>query len=134
MKARWSWLVVLALTAVGCDTRYEGLSFSRIEGPAEAKVGEDGIELAEGRVVTFEVTPRAIDNRRDYDITDEVDLDSTVTSVARVEEGVKVDTWMILGVEAGDADLEVRVNGDVEDHIPITILPAPSFDDEEDDG
>lgn len=124
----------VVMLGLGCDARYEGLTFSRIEGPPEAKVDENGIELTAGRAVKFTVRPRAIDERRDYDVTDEVDLDSTASSVARVEEGVKVDSWVILGVSAGDAELEVRINGEVEDHIPLTILAAPILDDEEDDG
>ncbi len=116
-------MLLAGLLVGGCGPSYDGLRVTVLEGAETAEVDSAGIELVHGRVVLFEVEPRSSGNK-DYEVSDIVELASTDEAVARIEPGVKVDTWMMLGVAPGEAELEVRINGTAEDLIPVTILAA----------
>ncbi len=116
-------ILVAALFAAACSPSYDGLRMTVLEGASTAEVDSAGIELVHGRVVVFEARPvSSVD--KDYEVSDTVELESTDDGVARVEPGVLVNTWMMFGVEPGDTEVEVRINGTTEDRIPVTIVSA----------
>lgn len=115
--------LIAGLLVGGCSPSYGGLKMTVLQGSSTAEVRSSGIDLVHGRVVVFEVQARSSASK-DYEVSDIVSLASTDDGVARVEPGVKVDTWMMFGVEPGSADLEVSINGSTEDLIPVTIVAA----------
>lgn len=114
-------LGVVALVVGACGADYDGLEISLVGGDAK-DIDRDGMIVTEGRAAVVEVEPRS--RRRDYEATDELTLESLDESIARVDPGVQVDTWMVMGIAPGEVDVEVRINGSFEDRITITVEEA----------
>ena len=114
-------LGMLGLVLAACGPDYDGLSITLVGGDAE-DIDRDGMVVTEGRAAVIEVEPRS--RRKDFDATDELTLESADESVAQVDPGVRVDTWMVRGVAPGETDVEVRIDGALEDRITITVKEA----------
>jgi hypothetical protein len=112
--------ILVGVSACGPD--YDGLEITLVGGDAE-QIDRDGMVVMEGRAAVIEVDPRS--SRKDYDASDELTLESSDAEIARVDPGVHVDTWMVMGVAPGDAEVRVRINGTVEDRLTVTVEEAP---------
>lgn len=111
--------LVLA-SATACTPSYATLEVERIHGSSDAEVSADGFVVPEGTLVVF--TADAVSSSvRDYEVTEELELSSVDPSVARVEQGLAVGTWMIMGVAQGSTTIEVRIDGVREDQIPVDV-------------
>lgn len=114
-------LALLIAGASACTPSYEALEVDWIQGPVAAEVSSGELSVPEGRLVVFSAKPGS-SRIRDYDATHALELVSESPTVARVEQGLAVGTWMIMGVSQGRTVLEVRVDGELEDRIPIDVI------------
>ena len=111
--------LVLA-SATACTPSYETLEVERIRGSSDAEVSASGFVVPEGTVVVF--TADAVSSSvREYQVTEVLELSSVDPTVARVEQGLAVGTWMIMGVAQGSTKVEVRIDGVLEDEIPVDV-------------
>jgi len=127
MKVRHALIAGLVVLA-GCDERFEHITTRKTGGSTLARVADNEIRLPAGRLVIFRVTAHALEGARDYDATDTIELSEIDSSIVRLEEGVRVDTWVAYGEHEGTTELEVRVNGRVEDQIGLEVTPKPEED------
>jgi hypothetical protein len=111
------------LTLAACGSPYETLEVQRIAGDAQASLSDGAMEVTEGRVVVFEAKPIAASSHRDFDALDTLQLRATDPDVATVARGLATNTWMLIGGRAGETDLQVRVNGELEEIISVRVHP-----------
>ncbi len=114
-----SW-VVIGLSA--CGSQYESIDVRRVGGHVEARGSHSGFTVPEGGLLVFDVGANAEGSSRDYDVTDVVELSSQDVEVARFVQGLATDSWMLMGVHAGQTSVDVRINGEVVEQIPVDIL------------
>lgn len=112
---------LLLLGASACDPRYETIEVERVSGHFEARASGSKFTVPEGGLLVFEVDPGSA-VRRDYEILDELELRTRDASVARLHQGLATGTWMLMGVEVGQTELEVHINGVLEDVIPVDVV------------
>jgi len=124
---RTSFIAGIALLAslAGCQSDYETLRVRRLAGPEQSEATGRGFILPEGRILVFSANPIARDAAEDYDVTDTLELRSVDSQIARVVPGVRVDTWALSAGSAGQTELEVFVNGEFQETIPV-IVDIPS--------
>ena len=113
-------LAVLASLA-GCQSDYETLRVRRLAGAEQAEASGGGFIVPEGRVVVFTAKPVSSDTAEDYDVTDTLELRSVDSRIARVVPGVRVDTWAITAGSVGQTEIEVFVNCDFQEAIPVGV-------------
>jgi len=120
MRAGLCSLVVVGLGA--CGSRYESIDVRRVGGHVEARGSHSGFSVPEGGLLVFEVGANAAGSSRDYDVTDVVELSSQEPEVARFAQGLASDSWMLMGVRAGQALVDVRINDEVVEQISVDVL------------
>jgi hypothetical protein len=114
-------LAALVLASAGaCTPSYETLEVDRIRGSIDAEVSADGFVVPEGTLVVFKADAVS-SSARDYEVTEKLELSSAEPTVARVEQGLAVGTWMIMGVAEGSTTIYVRIDGVLEDTIPVDV-------------
>lgn len=111
-------LSVLGLAA--CEPSYEGISVRRVAGSYDAEISGSEMSVPEGAVVVFE--PELQADRGDYDALDVIDFQPHDRDVARVVPGLRAGTWMLLGASRGETELDVFVNDQLEDTIPVRVV------------
>jgi hypothetical protein len=112
--------LVLAGTSA-CAPTYDTLDVERVQGSLGAVASDESFAVEEGKVIVFSAKPQSA-RGRSYEVIDVLELASEEPSVARVEQGLSVGTWMIMGVARGSTMLEVRIDGELEDRIPIDVM------------
>lgn len=120
LRIRMGMLAVVLAGASACAPSYDTLEVDWIRGSAGADASADGFSVQEGKLIVFSAKPES-GRGRDYEAIDVLELDSEAPEVARVEQGIAVGTWMIMGVARGSTTLEVRIDGELEDRIPIAV-------------
>ncbi len=125
MMKRLAMTGLLAIAA--CGSRYDSLQLERVAGDEAARGNDDGFSVTEGRAVVYEVKPLANDQHRDYDALDELQLRTADPRIARFERGVAVDTWMLIGVSAGETEVHVEINGRTQDTLLVSVRPQEGF-------
>ena len=113
--------LALLASLAGCQSDYETLRVRRLAGAEQAEASGRGFIVPEGRIVVFTATPVSRDTAEDYDVTDTLELRSVDSRVARVVPGVRVDTWAITAGSVGQTEIEVFVNGDFQEAIPVVV-------------
>lgn len=113
-------LALLAALA-GCQSDYETLRVRRLAGAEEAEASGQGFIVPEGRIVAFTAKAISRDTAEEYDVTDVLELRSVDSRIARVVPGVRVDTWAITAGSVGQTEIEVFVNGDFQEAIPVVV-------------
>lgn len=117
-------LVGAAMTLGGCQSQYDGVEIELLRGVHyQSEASSERIRLPEGSVVVFSAEVKAKAVGDDYDALDIVRFQAEDTSVARVVQGLRVDTWIILGTAEGQTELSLWVNHALEDTIPVDIEP-----------
>lgn len=111
--------LVLA-SATACTPSYETLEVDWIRGSSDAEASADGFVVPEGKLVVFSADAVS-SSVRDYEVTEKLELSSEEPTVARVEQGLAVGTWMVMGVAEGSTTIEVRIDGVLEDRIPVDV-------------
>ena len=114
---------VLAATSLGagCSAEYGGISIYKVDGDAGSVADRSRIRLRQGRVLVFEAHVREADPDRPYQGFEEVELWSPERDVAEVRPVVLVDTWMVIGFSPGETQMQVRVDGDIVESVPIVV-------------
>lgn len=113
-------LTLVLASASACTPSYGTLAVDRIQGSLGAEASADGFSVQEGKLIVFSASPESA-RGRDYEVIDVLELDSEAPEVARVEQGLAVGTWMIMGVARGSTTLEVRIDGELEDRLPVAV-------------
>ena len=106
--------------ASACAPTYDTIDVEWIQGSVGAEASDEGFSVQEGKLIVFSAKPQSA-RGRDYEAIDVLELASEEASVARVEQGLAVGTWMIMGVARGSTMLEVRIDGELEDRIPVDV-------------
>jgi hypothetical protein len=116
-------LGALVLASAGaCSPSYEALDIDWVQGPVEGEASSRELLVPEGRLVVFRPEAQSRAGRRDYDVTNELELVSERPEVARVEQGLSTGMWMVMGVAQGSTTMEVWIDGVLEDRIPIDVV------------
>lgn len=113
-------LAVLAVLA-GCQSDYQTLRVRRLAGAEQAEANDQGFIVPEGRIVVFSAKPISRDTAEEYDVTDVLELRSVDSRIARVVPGVRVDSFAITGGSVGQTEIEVFINGDFQEAIPVVV-------------
>ena len=106
--------------ASACAPTSDTIDVEWIQGSVGAEASDEGFSVQEGKLIVFSAKPQSA-RGRDYEAIDVLELASEEASVARVEQGLAVGTWMIMGVARGSTMLEVRIDGELEDRIPVDV-------------
>lgn len=110
----------------GCTPEYGRVELDAVAGSDPATVSSDGITVVEGATVVFEADLRADFRKRGrYDAIDEVRFSSNDDAIARVVPGLHWDVWIVLGGSVGVTQLDVIVNGQLEDTIDVEVVVQP---------
>lgn len=122
---RWPVLGVLAtLLIVGCDEpSYGGITIVQTAGEFGAEVGADGLLMTHGHVMVFEAHLQST-NSEAYDALSNVHLDVGDGSIAMIHPTVYNFGWAIAAARPGRTEMEVVIDGVVEDTVPVTIVEA----------
>lgn len=122
MKTRWIALVGL-LALAGCDPEYGTLRIR--EGAGEfnsAYVGSDGVVVEEGHVIIAFAEPIAAGGTKEYQGLERFQVEAANPSIATVSRGVLRDSFVIAGARIGNTRLEVLINGEIVDTVPLEVV------------
>lgn len=113
-------LLALVIAGLACSPTYGSLDVGWVRGSSNGEASSRGFSVVEGKLLVF--TANAASARgRDYEVTDVLELSSEDPAVARVEQGLATGTWMLMGVAEGSTTLEVRIDGRLEERLPIDV-------------
>jgi len=117
---------LLALTVSGlaaCAPRYESIDVVR-RGGAEGAYGSGSeFELPEGGVLLFAAAPITDDSRPDYeDGEGELKLFIADPEVAQLIDGRHEGEWLMMGLAAGETELDVVIDDELQERIPVFIV------------
>lgn len=113
----------LASSSLACMPTYSSVEIDTISTPpASATVRDSFIEIPAGVAVVIRAEPLS-DNHREYDGGTALDLYSSNRNIFTTYPRPSSSEFVIVGLEPGNACLEVVVEGDQEDCIDVTVLP-----------
>lgn len=118
-------LAPTAILGTSCGSAYERVDIYVIGGDFDAVASPAGIRVTEGGVVVVEAEPIAADEHDPYDGLERFELRVADTRIARVRRGVLKDSWVINGLEVGTTRVQVRVDGRLEQLIPMQVAAQP---------
>lgn len=122
---KWRHLAwALALAPLGCaddEPRYAGLEFDIVSAPpTPVSIQTTSIELVQGVAVRVDVTPVSRGQRyRERDLLSLRSRDAERFAVYAGEESDR--SFVFVGLRAGESCLEVTINRDLEECIPVRI-------------
>ena len=120
LRIRMGLLAVVLAGVSACAPTYDTLEVDWVQGSVGADASAEGFSVQEGKLIVFSAKPES-GHGRDYEAIDVLELASEAPSVARVEQGLAVGTWMLMGVARGRTTLEVRIDGALEDRIAVEV-------------
>lgn len=119
-------LIVLAsLAAASCGGAYDRLELFVIGGDRRTEVSTERIRIGEGGVVVIEARAESDADHGEYNGLEELELRMSDSRVARVRKGVLKDSWVINGAEPGDTVMQIRVDGQLEQVVPVRVERQP---------
>ncbi len=119
-------LVALAcLATASCTGTYDHVEIFVIGGDRRTEVSTDGIRIGEGGVVVIEARAEADPDGNEYNGLEEFELRMSDSRIAKVRKGVLADSWVISGAEPGDTIMQIRVDGRLEQIIPVRVERQP---------
>jgi len=122
MKSRWMLLAGL-LGLAGCDPEYGSLRIREGAGEFDAAyVGSDGVVVEEGHVVIAFAEPISAGGSKEYQGLERFKVEAANPSVATVSRGVLRDSFVIAGARVGTTQLEVLINGEIVDTVPLEVV------------
>lgn len=125
-RGRTGWVGVVLfglLASSGCDPEYGRVSLHQRRSTPGAELGAEGIVVPEGGVLIFTAQPRA-DGSQQYVGFERFELVPSDSRIAEARRSILRDTWVVNGVETGTLELDVVIDGDVVDHIPVEVIPS----------
>jgi hypothetical protein len=121
----WSLWVGLLGLATACEaSRYGHVDLYQVGGHGAADIGPAGITVPEGGVIVFEAQPRAERASPPYKGWERFKLRVTDTRVALAYRAILRDTWVVGGLSVGTTRLQVLIDGEVVDDVPVEIVAA----------
>jgi hypothetical protein len=115
-------VVLFTAAAAGCGPQFDHLEFiPDARTPVPVAVTYKQIEVTVGISVGFTATPMDGNEKLDEDVR--VALQSTDPNIVGIDPGLKVRSFVMYGVSAGEAKINVDIDGDREGVIPVTVLP-----------
>jgi hypothetical protein len=118
MRMRFTVLSVL-LSAAACQPHYDGLEIRYIT--SNGDFSDDGLVIAEGDAVAFQVKPLSDSPYEDYEKFDLVELEPFHESVIEIFESTDVDLFVAIGRKVGNSAVRVRINDREVDIIDATV-------------
>ncbi len=118
-------LPALGLIGLGCQPAYDTISLSvESNPPATVTVRGGRVELPAGLAVVVHADLRS-QTREDYPGDGELELFSSDASVFEVYPRPSDQQFVIIGIEPGEACMDVVVDGNLEDCVEVTVtVPA----------
>ncbi len=117
-------LFALGLSAAvlsGCGPDFERLDFqNRTTPPVAVTVDYTNVTIPVGIAVGVIATPYAGGDPMDEDTL--VELESDDTGVIGADRAIEHGSFVLYGVGAGTANINVRVDGDIQGSIPATVM------------
>jgi len=121
---RFTNLALLALAA--CAPDYAYLDVDPVSTPPVfVDITDASITLPAGIAVVVKASPRS-GNSEDYDENNQLDLISQDRDVLTTFRRDDPRQFVLAGVFEGETCVEVRIDGDVKDCIPVLVEPPPS--------
>ncbi|MCX4239940.1 hypothetical protein [Paraliomyxa miuraensis] len=117
---------------VACDPEFGRVSLHQLRATPEAELGAQGIVVPEGGVLVFEAQPRAAEGSRDYVGFERFEMRPSDSRKVEVRRSIVRDVWVVNGVESGSTALQVLIDGDVVDTIPVDVVVGTATQSEED--
>lgn len=120
-----SLLAALLGGATACEaSRYDHVDLYRVGGHSAAELDDGGIRVPEGGVIVFEAQPRAESSSPEYVGFERFKLRPTDPDVATAYRSILRDTWVVSGMGIGSTRLQVLVDDEVVDDMPIEVVAA----------
>jgi hypothetical protein len=119
----WALSVVPLVVASACQSsRYDRVELYRVDGHPDAGIEPGGIVVPEGGVLVFEAQPRAETASPEYVGLERFKLRPADPDVAMAYRAILSDTWVVSGMSIGRTELQVIIDGDVVDEVPVEIV------------
>ena len=121
-----AWLLVASLSAAtACEeSRYGHVELHRVGGHPQAGIEPGGLVVPEGGVIVFEAEPRSDAGSPGYTGLERFKLRPSDPDIAMAHRAILRDTWVVSGLSIGRTELQVLVDGDVVDDVPVEIVPV----------
>ena len=115
-------LPLLGLAA--CQPQYDDLRFSEVRNrnPQTFYISSNEIQVPVGIAAAVRVEPEER-GWKQYEEFHLVELESRQPSVLDVRPGPELDQWVFLGRAPGVTEVQVRIRGQVVDHIQAEVVP-----------
>jgi hypothetical protein len=124
-------LAAASLVTTACESsRYGHVELYRVGGHPEAEIAPSGLSLPEGGVLVFEAQPRADAASPEYVGLERFKLRPSDPDVAMAHRAILRDTWVVSGMSVGETRLQVLVDGEVVDDVPVEVFLAAPEEDE----
>lgn len=118
-------LVALLGGATACEaSRYDHVDLYRVDGHPGAALDGGAIRVPEGGVIVFEAQPRAAASSPDYVGFERFKLRPADPDVATAYRSILRDTWVVSGMAIGSTRLQVLIDDEVVDDMPVEIVAA----------
>ncbi len=122
--SRWIAVVGMLMGAASCDSaRFDHVELYEIQGSPGAEISSS-IIVPQGGVILFEAFPRAEANSVEYVGLERFKLRPDDPNVAEAHRAILRDTWVVSGIAVGTTRLQVLVDNEVVDRIPVEIVEA----------
>ncbi len=109
-------------SAVGCESsRFGHVQLFEVQGSPGAEI-TDKITVPEGGVIVFEAFPKADGVSPEYVGLERFKLRPDDPNVAEARRAILRDTWVVSGISIGTTRLQVLVDGEVVDGVPVEIV------------
>jgi hypothetical protein len=123
-------VVPLAVMAACESSRYGHVELYRVGGHPDAEIAPSGLSLPEGGVLVFEAQPRADAASPEYSGLERFKLRPADPDVAMAHRAILRDTWVVSGMSLGETRLQVLVDDQVVDDVPVEVFAAALEEDE----
>ncbi|MEM6995086.1 MAG: hypothetical protein AAF721_31525 [Myxococcota bacterium] len=115
-------LSMFLLATGACDPEYGSLRIKEGAGEIDyAFVSDRGIAIEEGKVVVVFAEPISANPNEEYEGLQAFDLQVHNEDVAVAHRGVLRDSFMIVGASPGTTDLDVLIDGRVQETLPVEV-------------
>ncbi|MBL4686881.1 MAG: hypothetical protein JKY37_19960 [Nannocystaceae bacterium] len=116
-------LAVAALCTAACDPEYGSLRMKEGAGEIEyAYISNAGIVIEEGKVLVIFAEPVSTGRDNAYEGFEEFELEAVDGRIAAIHRGVLRDSFFIVGAAPGMTRMEVRIDGRVEETLPLEVI------------
>lgn len=124
-------LAAASLVATACEqSRYGHVELYRVGGHPDAEIAPSGLSVPDGGVLVFEAQPRSEAASPEYTGLERFKLRPSDPDVAMAHRAILRDTWVVSGMSIGETRLQVLVDNEVVDDVPVEVFAAEPEEDE----